>query len=424
MNINIEIEKILKKPKFLLSEYEFIIKINSFLKKGTILGSVLAQSNDPSKKIVYKLINKTNFIEINSLTGQLFISNENFLKNILNYDEIQLLIEASYLLNENSFENNLKSFTNVKIYFRSINNLNNISYKIEIQSLFIQQINNLNKYYINENISLNEILFKINLLSSYYLNDKFILLLENSYSTFSLLSSTSLNNFILKNHHYLIPKSIYLLNFKIKHQLTQEYLLSNLTIELIVNNPLISSLNFLQINSNNICLKNLTYFIYDLNNKYQIGKLKVIQTNLNISFFSNFSFLKNKTEILIDQCQMFIENFDFIYLNQTQFELCSIDNLICFNITLINQQFSLFSIKDNKNKNFISKTILLLRPIEITIFAISIVFIMATLTLILIICRLKGFRVCLTIKNYLFYGKKYGINNAQRLSSAKMAVSD
>jgi hypothetical protein len=63
-----------------------------------------------------------------------------------------------------------------------------------------------------------------------------------------------------------------------------------------------------------------------------------------------------------------------------------------------------------------------LRPIEITILALSIVFILATITLIFIICRLKGIHLCLKIKNYLFYGKKYGLSNAQRLSSDKMTV--
>jgi hypothetical protein len=63
-----------------------------------------------------------------------------------------------------------------------------------------------------------------------------------------------------------------------------------------------------------------------------------------------------------------------------------------------------------------------LRPIEITILALSIVFILATITLIFIICRLKGIHLCLKIKNYLFYGKKYGLSNAQRLSADKMTV--
>ncbi|CAF4425876.1 unnamed protein product [Rotaria sp. Silwood2] len=421
MNINIKIEKILKKPKFYLSEYEFIIKINSLLKNKTIIGYVNAKSNDKKNKIFYKLINKTNFIEINSLTGQLFISNENFLK--INYfnNYIQLLIEAYYLNNEN-----IKSFTKVKLYFRSINYINNISFNINIKSLFIQQLNNSNTFFIYKNISINEILFQLNILSYYYPYDKYFLLLENYSSTFSIISSSNkINNFILKTSNYIISKSIYLLNIKIKHELTQEWLLTNITIKFIVIDQLTTSINLIQSSSSfflsNICLQNFTYFLYDFYNKNQFGKLKVIQTNLNISVFSNFFIFINQNEIIINDCRMLIEQFDLNYLNQTQYELCSSNNY-CFNITLINQQFSIFSIK-NKNNNFISKSILLIRPIEITILTFSIIFIMATITLIIIICRLKGFRLCLTIKNYLFYGKKYGLNNAQRLSSTKMTVS-
>ncbi|CAF0912133.1 unnamed protein product [Rotaria sordida] len=430
MNINIKIEKILKKPKFDLFEYKFIIKIKSFLKNGTILGNVNAKSNDKKNKILYKLINKTNFIEINSLTGELFISNENFLlnNNYLN-NNINLLIEGFYLNNKY-----LNCFTNVKIYFRLINYINNISYYFNIQSLFIKQLNNSNQFFIYKNISINEILFQINLFSFYYPFDKYILLLDdNYYSTFSLISSPLINNFILKISNYLSSKLIYLLNIRIKHELTQEWLSTNITIQFILIDQLTTISNFIQpslpssssltssLTSSllNICLENSTYFLYDFYNKNQIGKLKVIETNLNISIFSNYLILINKNEIVINQCRMLIDQFNLNYLNQTQYELCSFD-YFCFNITLINQQqFSFFSIK-NKNKNFILKSILSIRPIEITIFTFSLIFIMATITLILIICRLKGFHLCLSIKNYLFYGKKYGLNNAQRLSSTKM----
>ncbi|CAF1094449.1 unnamed protein product [Rotaria sp. Silwood1] len=423
MNINIKIEKILKKPKFLLSEYEFIIKINSSIKNGTILGYVNAKSNDKKNKILYKLINKTNFIEINSLTGQLYLSNENFI-NINNFNNyIELLIESFYLNNEN-----IKSFTKVKLFFRSFNYINNISYHFNIKSLFIQQLNNSNTFFIYKNISINEILFQLNILSYYYPYDKYILSLENYYSTFSLLSSSSssINNFILKTSNYLMSNLIYLLNIRIKHELTQQWLLTNITIQFIVIDQLTTTSNLIQSSLSssssssllNICLQNSTYFLYDIYNKNQIGQLKVIQTNLHISFFSNFIILLNQNEIIINECRMLINEFDLNYINKTQYELCSY-NYYCFNITIINQQFSLFSTK-SKTKNFIFKSILSPRPIEITIFAFSLVFILATITLILIICRLKGFRLCLTIKNYLFYGKKYGLNNAQRLSSTKM----
>ncbi|CAF1115721.1 unnamed protein product [Didymodactylos carnosus] len=52
------------------------------------------------------------------------------------------------------------------------------------------------------------------------------------------------------------------------------------------------------------------------------------------------------------------------------------------------------------------------RPIELALFALSFLFIIGTLVLTLIICRLKGIRMCLATKNYLLYGKKYGLSDA------------
>jgi hypothetical protein len=98
-------------------------------------------------------------------------------------------------------------------------------------------------------------------------------------------------------------------------------------------------------------------------------------------------------------------------LNQSQYELCSSFSNQCFLISLINQ-----------NSQKIFKRFLRFRPIELTILCLSVVFILATITLIVIICRLRGFHLCLSIKNYLFYGKKYGLNQAQRISSTKIHV--
>jgi hypothetical protein len=99
-------------------------------------------------------------------------------------------------------------------------------------------------------------------------------------------------------------------------------------------------------------------------------------------------------------------------LNDSNYQLCSLSNE-CYNISLMHHQ---------SHQMFLLKRLLRIRPIEITILSVSFVFILATITLILIICRLKGFHLCLSIKNYLFYGKKYGLNQAQRLSSNKITV--
>ena len=399
MNINIKIERMLKEPKFILSEYNFIIQINFPLKNGTILGNVKAQTNDQSKIIFYKITNRNNFIEINSLTGDLFIKNVNICSYNNNKNPIELFVESSYLNNNYS---NLKSSTKVKFYFRLLNYVNNISYEFQFNSFNIEQINNSNEFFISKNLSENQVLFNLSVLSRYYPLDQYILSLDNYHSTFSLIpSSLSKNNYLLKTNKDLKLNSVYLLTIRLKHQLTDQWLTKDLIIKLILIDKLSSSL---------ICLENSTYFLHDFNQKNVIGKLKVIQTNANISSFSNFSILSNQNQFIIDECQMFIEQFDDLYSNQSEFQLCSA-NHSCYNITLTN--------------NFMSspKSLISIRPIEITIFIFGVIFIMASITLILIICRLKGFRLCLTIKNYLFYGKKYGLSNAQRLSLTKKTVS-
>jgi len=181
-----------------------------------------------------------------------------------------------------------------------------------------------------------------------------------------------------------------LLIIQIKHQITNEYL-SNLTIELIPNI---------------LCLQNSFVYFYDFNQTNLLGIFQIIQTNKNISSFSNFYFL-NK-QIIINQCQMLIKQLNYSYLqSQSQFKLCSLTNEECFNIS--SNEISL-------------KTFFQIRSIELIIFILIFIFILSIITLIIIIYRFKAFHLCLTIKNYLFYGKKYGINNAQRLSSNKITV--
>ena len=401
MKIKIKIDKILKKPLFLLNEYNFIIKDNLLNQNETsVIGIINAKSNQKKEKIIYKILNKTiNYIKINSLTGELIYLNEN--RNLtLNLNEIELLIEGCYLNN-----NLLKSFVKVNLIFRLLNNLNNISFNYQIQSnLFIKQNqNNLNEFFIKKTFPKNEILFKLSIQSNLYPFDQYLLFLDNSHSLFSLLpSSSSLNHYLLKSNSNLLSESVYYLIIKIKHQLTNQWL-NNLTIQLTVIDD--------DDDQTNLCFENQTFYLYDFNQRHFIGNLKVIQTNLNISSFSHFIIKSNENEIVINECEMLIE-FNSYYLNQSQYHLCS-TNHICYNIT---NQFYSFTMKT-------FKSFFPIRPIEITIFCLCLVFILATISLILIICRLRGFHLCLTIKNYLFYGKKYGLSNAQRLSSTKINVS-
>ena len=416
MKINVEIEKQLKKPKFTLSEYEFVVKVDSsLLEKGEMIGRVNAQSNDKRKFIFYKIQNETNEIEVNSLTGELLVSIDRCCLS----NEIDLLIEASYLfVNDTS----LRSLTKVHIYFRSIDKINNISFHFHLQSSLIHQFNSSHQFYLNENISPNEILFKLSILSLFYPSDQYILVLDdNSYSTFSLLSSSSsFNHYLLKTRHSFIPKSIDLLTIRIKHQLTQHWL-PNLTLQFILidqTTTTTTTISSTLLPSSIICQENATYLLHDFDEKKtSLGKLKVIESNENPFLFSKFSLsLTNESEMIVDDCRMrFVDQLDNHLFNSSHYQLCSLLNNQCYNITLIITNHLITS----TSSNFFGS----LRPIEITIFALSIVFILATITLIFIICRLRGIHLCLTIKNYLFYGKKYGLSNAQRLSSAKMTVS-
>ncbi|CAF0980028.1 unnamed protein product [Adineta steineri] len=410
MRINIKIDKKqIDRPKFTKLKYEFLIKTPSLLlEKGQKLGIINAKSNDKNQLIFYKILNQTNDIEINSLTGELILLNENILSN--NINEINLLVESSYQLEKYS---HLKSLTNVEIYFRLINQINNISLNYFNQSKSLSIISkSQNIFSIEKNSLFNkQILFHISIENSFYLSDKYILYLQN-YQTIFSLEFISLNHFTLIIHNSSLEELNYLLNIKIKHELTDDFL-PDLVIQLVFINP--SSLSSIDYNQSlNICEENFIYFLHSNNST---RKLKVFQTNLNVSNFSNFIYSSaNQSQfIIINQCQMISvddnEN-DFYADNLIDYELCSLINNICYNITM-NKNFLL-------RKNSLINLFLTLRPIEIIIFIFSFIFIIGTIILFIIICRLKGINLCLKIKNYLFYGKKYGLRNAQRLSTTKM----
>ncbi|CAF0955117.1 unnamed protein product [Rotaria sp. Silwood1] len=233
MNLFIKIEEKDKNfIKFLLSEYEFIVLLNETLNKNeNLIGKIHAISNNPSDLIYYKILsnnNKTNLIKINSLTGQLNFINENNIKYINN--DIEFIVEAYLLLKDKNFKK-LKTQIKVKIYFRYLHLLKNISFEFENilfnnQNDIYQLNNNSNYFFINKNIKINEKLLKISLISYYYPNDKFIFSLENYFNTFSLIpfSSSLINTYIIKLNQQLISNYTYLLNIQIKHKLSQQYL--------------------------------------------------------------------------------------------------------------------------------------------------------------------------------------------------------
>ena len=434
MNIKVKIERNWEKPEFVRLEYEFVIKIESFLRQGRVLGRVHARLNHRREKIVYKLINRTNFIDIGSSSGEIFISDETFLKENPVFPQIELFVKASYANRQRQWSEDLTSVSKVKILFRSLHHLKNISLDFQLQSTSIQQVNASNIFFIDETISSNETLFHLSVQSIHYPFDKLLLSLENTRSVFSLIpsspsssssSSSLFNHFVLKTRHLLASKSIYEVVIRVEHDLTDQ-VLSTLTLRLIAidrRDALTSPSSTSSISSSpNLCLKNSTYFLYDFDQKNLLAQLKIMESNFDVSTFSSYSIPTNQSELIVDRCRMFVEQIELFTFDRTsRFQLCSVDR-ICFNISSIDQQPStLFAIRNRMDS--ISRSLLSIRPVETAILALSLVFFTAAITLICIICRLKGFHLCLRVKNYLFYGKKYGLSNAQRLSSSKMAVS-
>ncbi|CAF1609868.1 unnamed protein product [Adineta ricciae] len=389
---------------FVKSKYEFIIKMETPLKKGANLGKV--KTSQRRKTIFFQIDNEVieNDIKINEETGELTLLNEEILfnKTLISFS-IKLFdsIKQKYLL---------RKTTIVFIYFRFQNQLKSISFSYFNQSSLIQRQNE-NHFLISSKNSIpsNEILFSIEILPSYYLFDQYFLYLDNTQTQFSLIFQRK-NVYSLKLLQPSFSNNLFL-QFSIEHQLTKELLSS----QLIIQFQFVS-------NQENLCQENLFYELFDLSTEKSIGKLQVLKTtNETISSFSTFQISdENPNEIVIDQCQM-----NFTQLNSslflTQFRLCSSSSFSpsCFSIEKnISSSNDLLRLKERNSS--IMKIVLSLTPIEIIFLSFGCVFILSIIMILTIICRLKGRRVCLEIKNYLFYGKKYGLSHAQSLSNAKM----
>lgn len=381
--------------KFSLLKYEFILLLNSstnLIENRKLIGHVYANSTNKFDKIYYKLLtndqNLINLIEINSLTGEIYFINKN--KNILpNKNQIEFNIQASILSQMNS-TNLLIKKCQIKIFIRYLNKLNNILFKFKFNSSKISKLNNSNSFFILKKLKINENLFEIFLSSFYYLNDEFILSLENYLNLFSLIllsnsSNSSRNNYLLKLNQNLIFNSIYILNISIKHKLTQEYLI-NLKIKLIFIDQYQTTTIKNENSQEEFCKENENLILYEINEKtkekneiilLKINKTNLILINKNENLFLSF----NKTNfILINKCQMFIEKFNKNVLNKTfKYKLCfnnSIKNK-CYNIKL-------------ENNIYLSSTkTIVLFPIKLILFIILIISIFIIFIFILLIYRLK-----------------------------------
>ena len=382
MKMFIEIEKVLQPPRFHLSLYRFLVKHHLTNNKNKIkIGELFAKSSDAREKVIYRLKSQRENVEINEKTGELFLLNN----QMTNESEMNVIVEAFYLSNPQ-----MKSLTNVHLILRHLDEISqNLRVNYHVNSFVVKQIDGRDDFIIdrNENVSSEDVLLQISIVCSIYPSDQFDLYLLNSSSSFFSLSPRQgmINNYLLKLKNNFLPM-ISVLFFQVKHRLTSEFV-SNLTVTFFTNSSL--------------CLVKKRYTLYNLGQTVEMGRVEVMETNLNVSSFSKYSI---SNEMVIDECRMIIMSNST--LNQSEYQICSLLSNECYQISMR---------KRGETKILMLKRMLGIRPIEITILCLSLIFILSTITIIFIICRLRGFSLCLSVKNYLFYGKKYGLNHSQHL---------
>lgn len=441
MKIVVKIDERDKFVKFSLSSYEFVLTLNETSNEQRIhVGRVYAMTTDPSERIHYKLISTTvqnrkveNLIEINSLTGEIFLEKQNLSKLI---DEIQCEVQGSILFNRKSFEN-----VRIKIYLRYIDLLSQISFEFENLSKnslkMLEESSPLNfSFVFDENFAKNQTnLFEITIRSKFYPFDRYLLSLENYQKTFSIVSSsTSSNNvyqFQRKTFENFAEENLYEFQFSIKHQLSQ-HVLSFLYLRLFLTNSFTTttivdeienstdSIFLDEIETNDWCVENNEFLLFDTE---PIGHLKVIRSR-NSSLINESSFFikkLNDNELIIDECQMAFQSENSIQFNRSTFlQLCSSSSMKkfrCFNVTTFDFNASISIDHQNDfDENFLS-----IRSIEILISIISIVFLFVSIVLIWIICRLKGLNLFKTVQNH-FYDHKYSFKRTSRISSIKQTM--
>ncbi|CAF1177542.1 unnamed protein product [Adineta ricciae] len=401
MMIEIEILNSNEELDLIPLNFDLIIPLKSPLKQGDSLGQVKLKQK--RENLLFEISNEIvrNDIKVNEQTGELILLNEKILSNRNSYS----FAIRYFHLRKQKF---LPKQTQISIYFRFMDQIQIISLSYFNQSSVILSQNE-NLFLIPDKFPLNssEILFSLQILPFYYSSDEYFLYLNDHQSTFSLIHLQK-NIYSLKRLQSSLfhQTPSHFLHFSLQHQLTKQFLSSEFLIEL-------HSIS----NRTNLCQKHFPYEIFESSTKNHLGNLQVLHTsNEEISSFSSFQVSEdNPNEIFIDQCRM-----ELLQLNSSfplsQFQLCSSFLQSCFEVqSNVSSSTRMFSFEPTKIKLLFS-----LAPIELAMVSFAVVFILVMFTMIVIICRLKGVNLCLRIKNYLFYGKKYGLSHAQRLSNAKM----
>ncbi len=282
MTIHVKIKQEKEKPpQFSLSTYEFVVVLNSSSLQvdndddddadeddgRMVIGRVYAIPHHSFQRITYHLIRRTNqthhLIEINSFTGELSWmrkkkkkkkkKHDNYSSHHHFFDQMEFDVQASTFSSSSSSSSSLSPSSSkvtsskvlltcrsrVKIYFRHLDQIKNISFHFHInpskdnQSRIVQ-MSNSRSFLVNRDVAMNEELFDVSVDSSSYPSDRYILSLDNYLTLFSLTSSSSsMNRYVLRTRQHLPSStSFYVLNIGVKHKLSQQWL-STVKIELI-----------------------------------------------------------------------------------------------------------------------------------------------------------------------------------------------
>ena len=431
--IHIHIRRQTNDIRFTLSDYRFVHTSSH----SRLVGHVVARSSTGTENhgIRYRLIDgDDDLIVLNEVTGELSLREEPTVV-ATKVNPIELLVEAFDPFGED--EKRRSNVTRVKIFFRPLEQLRNVSLRFSSSSNIAQVDRSSASFFVSRTLPMDVDLVELTVHSPFFPTDPHLLLLLNHRSTFSLLPS-SLNIYRLKLHRPLRSSTTYQLTIAVQHQLSQQ-IVANVTVELIVldltssSPPTTMTTTSMRVG----CRENSSWTLQRGDGEV-IGRLMVVTVDSSDTDFSpstlfvSTSISMNESELMADDCRMRLlspsssssssSSVSHLHLNESHcYQLCSASSTslnICFNVTWIDERSSSSSsmVLDGSSRS--------IKPIEVAMFSFSMLFILATVTLLVIICRLQAFHLCLTLKNYLFYGKKYGLSHAQRLStSAKITVS-
>ena len=398
MRIRLTIDTQPAQLRFSSTKYQFVVKMHKPLNNGDRLGQVHAQPvttttttmRSRAHAIGYRIVNATNNgIGIDAVTGHLVLLNDRVL---LDQDVVSVRVECFYTHDQSGFS----ATSDVFIYFRALDRVANVSLSYANASASVSSMQTSgNKVWLQASlVSAGETVVSVGVQPWYYVSDRYLLRLDTYRSVFTL-ESWQTNNYSLRIvDTSLLSSSSYSLRVSVQHELTRQWL-----------SPVVIDVVVVRASESMLCVEDAVYDAFDATKTTWAGQVRVVTNNDRVA---------NESDVLdVDGCQM-------VFVNKTvvlsDYLVCpSSSSGVCYNMT--------WATASEVSERGVG-VLFVLRPVEMVIVAVSSVFVLATLALLVIICRLRGRNACVRVKNYLFYGKKYGLSHAQRLSTAKMTVSE